>query len=304
MRAPTALPPNLLGASLLTGAWVFFTAEMVLVRILSEHLSVAQIVVFRLGTQAVIFVPILVASAGRVARTQHIGLHGLRALFSAVGMVLFYLAFSLLPLAMVTTLTFTQAAFMIVLAAVFLGEIISRRRIVAVVGGFVGVLVVMRPGFGGFQPAMLVALLGALVSAGLMIITRKLSMTEARMTVMFYSASLGLILMALPAALTWQPIAPEHWAYLAAIGLAGTTGQFMMIGAFQVSEASALAPVDYVRLIFAVAAGYMVFAEVPDVWTFVGSAIVVVSVASIATSGGSQERLARNGQTGSERSVR
>lgn len=272
---------DLLGAGLLVLAWVFFTTEMVLMRILSDDLALAQIALVRTATQALLLAPLVVFTAGRVLATARAPMHIARSMLSQGGMLLFYGAFSLLPLALATTLTFTQASFITVLAVIFLGERIGWRRITAVVLGFFGVLVVMRPGLGGFEPAMLIALTGALVAAALMIVTRSLSKTDGRFTIMLYASWLGLVWMAVPAYLTWQPVAAEHVPLLAVLAFAGTIGQFLMVGAFQVAEASTLAPVDYVRLLFAVAAGYFVFAELPDVWTFVGSAIICASVAII-----------------------
>jgi len=273
-----AAPRNALGAVLLTLSWIFFTTEIVIARILTEHLPTTQIAVFRMGVQALAFLPFILLSRGALLRTRRLPLHGLRAALSGAGMVLFYLAFAALPVAVATTLTFMQAAFLTLLAAVVLGEAIGPRRIGAVVFGFLGVLVVMRPGFGGFDPAMFYALGAAMVAACLMIVTRSLSSTDARFTIMAFSGTLGLAIVAVPAAFVWQPIAPEDWALLVGVGLAGTVGQFLMVGAFQIAEASAMAPVDYVRLIFAVAAGYLVFGEIPDLWTWIGSAIIVGSV--------------------------
>lgn len=272
---------DILGAGLLTLSWVFFTTEMVSVRLLADDLSTMQIAIVRTATQAILLLPFVVISRGRAFHTRRFPLHVLRATLSQSGMILFYMAFSILPLAVATTLTFTQASFLTLLAVLLLGERIGWRRISAVVLGFVGVLVVMRPGFGGFQPEMLIALTGALVAAGLMIATRTLGLSDGRLTIMLYSAWLGLGFMAIPAWLTWQPLSSEHLPLLALLSLAGTIGQFLMVGAFQLAEASTLAPVDYVRLLFAVAAGYWFFSEVPDFWTFLGSGIICASVAII-----------------------
>lgn len=273
-----ARPQNFLGALLLTASWVFFTAEMVTARLLADDLSLPQISVFRLATQAIVLLPFLLLWPGRLLGTRRFPMHVLRAGLSTSGMLLFYLTFSLLPVALATTLTFTQAMFVTLLAAFFLAETIGRRRVIAVLVGFGGVLVVMRPGLAGFDPAMLVALAGAFVAALLMIVTRALSATEGRITIMLYSAWLGLAIVCVPAMLTWAPVRPEHWPLLGLLSIAGTIGQFLMVGAYQVAEASALAPVDYVRLVFAVAAGYLLFSEIPDVWTWIGAAIVVGSV--------------------------
>lgn len=289
-RVVTAARPthNVLGAVLLAASWIFFTTEMVAVRLLAGDLSVAQIAVFRLCAQVIALVPVLAFTGAALFRTARLPLHFGRACCSAVGMLAFYLAFALLPLAVATTLTFLQAIFVLVLAALLLGETIGPRRIGAVVAGFAGVLIVMRPGLAAVEPGMLIALGGALVAALLMIVTRSLSATESRLTIMLYSALLGIGLLAVPALLTWRTLEVHHLPLLALVGAAGTTGQFLMVGAFQVAEASALAPVDYVRLIFAVIAGYVIFDELPDLWTWAGAAVILGSVAYAAH----RERLA------------
>jgi drug/metabolite transporter (DMT)-like permease len=192
-------------------------------------------------------------------------------------MVLFYVAFALLPMVVATTLTFTQALFLTLLAAVVLGERIGPRRIGATVVGFLGVLVVMRPDLTGFDPSMLVALACALGAALTMLCTRQLGRTESRLTIMCYVSLFSTLYLTLPALWTWQPVAPGQWGWLLVLGLAATLGQFLMVGAFVLGEASALAPIDYVRLVFTAIAGYIVFAEVPDAWTWIGSAIIIAS---------------------------
>ncbi len=278
MIPATAPTRTVLGAVLLTISWVFFTTEMVTVRLLSGDLSIAQIGVFRQATQALVLLPVVFWTHGQVLRTTRLRTHIGRAACSSGGMFLFYLAFALLPLALATTLTFLQAMFIIVLAALMLGEAIGPRRIGAVILGFAGVLIVMRPGFVEFQPGMLVALTGAFVAALLIIVTRSLSATESRVTIMIYSSWIGLAMISLPAIVYWQPIEARHLPLLALVGVAGTIGQFLMVGAFQVAEASALAAVDYVRLIFAVGAGYVMFDEVPDFWTCIGAAVILGAV--------------------------
>lgn len=266
---------------LLVIAWVFFTTEMIAVRVLTADYAVAQMAAVRIGAQAVLFGAVAAVTGWTIARTARIHLHGLRALCSQTGMLLYYYAFAVLPLAVATTLTFTQAIFLLVLAVLFLGERVRWRRTAAVAAGFIGVLIVLRPGFEAVHPAMIGALFGAFVSATLLAITRSLSLTDGRWTVMFWSAFLGTALAAIPAALVWVPIAPEHLPLFALVAASGMMGQFLMVGAFQLAEASALAPVDYVRLVFAVAAGYVLFNEIPDLWTIVGSAIVLASAATI-----------------------
>lgn len=273
---------DILGALLFVFAWLFFTTEMMSVRILSADLSVPQIAFVRSAVQAALMLSLALVLGKRVVATRRMPLHGLRALSSAGGMVLFYFAFALLPAVLATTLTFTQASFMTILAVLFLGERVGWRRSGAVALGFAGVLIVMRPGFTTFEPAMLLALFGAAVSASLLAITRSLSFTDSRWTIMFYSSVFGTAMIALPAYFMWQPVSAADLKLLALVSICGVVGQFLMVGAFQLAEASALAPVDYVRLIFAVAAGYVLFNELPDAWTIAGSLVILLSAATIA----------------------
>lgn len=290
---------NSLGAVILTFSWVFFTIEMVLARILSKDLPIAEIAVFRLLAQILILIPVLIFLGGGLLKTTRIWHHVSRAALSSGGMILFYLTFSLLPVAVATTLTFTQALFVSIMAVVVLREIVGPRRILAILVGFAGVLIVVRPGFVTFDPAMLIALLGAFVASALMIITRSLGQTEHRLAIMAYSAGFGLCFVLPYALLHWKPVEEALWPMLAILSLCGTFGQFLMVGAYQIAEASALAPIDYVRLVFAVIAGYAVFSEIPDIWTFTGSAVIVLS----ALYTGHRERVqARaNGENGHER---
>jgi drug/metabolite transporter (DMT)-like permease len=272
-------PPirNALGAGLLAFSWVFFTAEMILARILSEDLPISEIAVFRLGTQIIVLVPVFAYFGVGMLKTTRIWLHISRAGFSASGTVLFYLTFALLPVAVATTLTFTQALFITIMAAVLLREYVGPRRVIAIIVGFIGVLIVIRPGFVEFDPKIFVALAAALAASALMIVTRSLGQTEHRFAIMAYSAGFGFCFLLPYALVYWKPVDDDLWPMIIVLSLCGTIGQFLMIGAYKMAEASALAPIDYVRLVYAVVAGYVIFSEVPDFWTYVGSAVIILS---------------------------
>lgn len=269
---------NLLGAILLGTSWLFFTVEMTVVRLLVPEFSIYLIVFLRLATQAILLAPLAFRDWNKVAGTCRFKLHFLRATLSVVGMALFYYAFANLPMATATTLTFTVPAFVSVLAALFLSERVVLNRLLAIVLGFIGVLVIMRPGFTIFEPAMIVALLGAFFAACLFVVTRSLSLSESRFTIMFYSAWLGLTVVSIPAYMNLEAINSVDALKLGIVGLFGTIGQFLMVGALQIAEASAIAPVDYVRLLLALMVGFFIFGEVPDLWTWLGSAIIISAV--------------------------
>lgn len=269
---------NLLGAILLGTSWLFFTVEMTFVRLLVPDFSIYLIVFLRLATQAILLAPLAFHDWNKISGTSRFKLHFLRATLSVLGMVLFYFAFANLPMATATTLTFTVPAFVSILAAVFLSERVGLNRLLAILLGFIGVLVIMRPGFTIFEPAMIVALLGAFFAACLFVITRSLSLSESRFTIMFYSAWLGLAVVSIPAYMNLVTINLVDALKLGIVGLFGTIGQFLMVGALQIAEASAIAPVDYVRLLLALMVGFLIFGEVPDLWTWTGSAIIISAV--------------------------
>ncbi len=269
---------NLLGAILLGTSWLFFTVEMTFVRLLVPDFSIYLIVFLRLATQAILLAPLAFHDWNKISGTSRFKLHFLRATLSVLGMALFYFAFANLPMATATTLTFTVPAFVSILAAVFLSERVGLNRLLAILLGFIGVLVIMRPGFTIFEPAMIVALLGAFFAACLFVITRSLSLSESRFTIMFYSAWLGLAVVSIPAYMNLVTINLVDALKLGIVGLFGTIGQFLMVGALQIAEASAIAPVDYVRLLLALMVGFFIFGEVPDLWTWTGSAIIISAV--------------------------
>jgi len=276
-RRAVGLSGNVLGATMLALAWACFTIEVIIARRLSADLSFFQIAFVRILIQVVILLPWMLRARGAAWRTSRIGLHAFRTACSASGMVLFYVAFAVLPMALATTLTFTQALFLTVLAVLVLGERIGPRRIAATLVGFLGVLVVVRPGWIAFDPNLLIGLACALAAALTMLVTRQLGATESRLTIMCYVSLFSTLYLVGPALWSWQPIAPGHLGWLLVLGLSATLGQFLMVGAFVIGEASALAPVDYIRLVFAATGGYLVFGEIPDIWTWAGSAIIIAS---------------------------
>ena len=269
---------NLLGAILLGTSWLFFTVEMTFVRLLVPDLSIYLIVFIRLATQAILLAPLAFHDWNEISGTSRFKVHFLRATLSLLGMVLFYFAFANLPMATATTLTFTVPAFVSILAAMFLRERVGLARSLAILLGFIGVLVIMRPGFTIFEPAMIVALLGAFFAACLFVVTRSLSLSESRFTIMFYSAWVGLLIVSIPAYMSLTTIDTVDAVKLGIVGLFGTIGQFLMVSALQIAEASAIAPVDYVRLLLALMVGFFIFGEVPDIWTWSGTAIIVAAV--------------------------
>ena len=189
-----------------------------------------------------------------------------------------YTALKTLPLTVVTSITFAAPLLVALLAGPVLGETLGPRRVVAIVVGFVGVLVITRPGTAGFQPGMWLALGAACSNAGYFLITRLLSRYDAPETTHFYTGMVG-TLVSVPLALpVWQtPTSAQTWIVMGCISLAGAGAHWLLILAHKHAPASVLSPFFYTQLLFAALIGAIVFGNVPDRWTIIGGGIVIGS---------------------------
>ena len=275
---------NLRGAAFLVAAAAFFTAEVVAVRMLGGRATDGQIVFARAVMQlAVVSLWILPGRRG-LLRTRRPGLHLLRGLTSLLCWWLYYRSFQALDLALATILTFSTSLFVVLLAGPILGERVSGLRWAMTVLGFAGIAVATVPDIGGSGAAPLgvAAGLGAALAASALIFqNRILARTESTATIMFY---IGLVatLGTLPVLLAdWRPVEGGVLLLLALSGGLGTAGMLFTIEAYRVGEVSALAPFPYLRLVFSMAAGVLLFAELPGVHTMLGAILIVVSALAV-----------------------
>lgn len=277
----TRLPDNLRGALWLLGATAVYSVQGLLVKTLGLRLSPFEVAFFRCLFGLLILVPFLAGTRSyRISGSPW--MHLLRALVGVSGMFCGFYAVTYLPLATATAITFTKPLFLIVLAVLFLGEQVRWRRWTATAIGFVGVLIVARPGSEAFSPAMLVALVGSFLIADVAVLVKKLSATDRNVTIMFYFAVITTAIAAIPAYFVWQTPIGMEWPLLVFVGVAASMGQYCTLRALRVAEATAVMPFDYTRLLFAGIFGYVFFAEVPDGWTLLGSAVLIASTLYIA----------------------
>lgn len=189
-----------------------------------------------------------------------------------------YSALKTLPITVVTSITFAAPLVVALLAGPILGETLGPRRLVAVIVGFIGVLVITRPGTSGFQSGMLLALSAAACNAGYFLITRLLSRHDTPETTHFYTGLVG-TLTAVPLAWpVWQTPPSLHvWIVTGLIGFLGAIAHWLLILAHKHAPASVLSPFFYTQLLFAAAIGAVVFGNIPDRWTLLGGGIVIGS---------------------------
>jgi len=187
-----------------------------------------------------------------------------------------------LPLADATALAFSRILFTTVVAVLVLREIVSGSRWSATVTGFVGVVVMVRPG-GEIDPIVFVAIGAACTFAIANVLIRIMSSTEPPNRILFYYQAGGILVFLPPTIFLWQtPPDLFSWLMTLAIGFLTTVGMIGFIRGFVVGEASVIGPTEYIRLIFAAGFGFLIFGEIPDVWTVVGALIIVGSTSFIA----------------------
>ncbi|WP_109048580.1 DMT family transporter [Azospirillum sp. TSA6c] len=212
-----------------------------------------------------------------VLKTTRPGLQVVRGLGMLGSALFFIMAMQHLPLAEAAAISFVSPVFVTVLSILLLAEKVGVRRWAALLVGLAGVIIVIRPGAEGFQPASLLPILTAFSWALDLVATRKMTVQENPLTTMVWSALTGLI--ALTALLPLHAAWPTPWEMLlgAFIGLVYTLAQWLLILAYRQGEASVLAPFTYVQLIWSTALGFVVFGAVPDHWTFVGTGVIIAS---------------------------
>jgi drug/metabolite transporter (DMT)-like permease len=212
-----------------------------------------------------------------VLRTERLGLHALRAAIGIVAMVCWFTTLALLPLAEATALSFTAPIFTSVLAMLLLGEVMRARRWTATVVGFAGALIVLRPGFTSLQPAALLAIVTALVWASSTILIKVMARTESAGAIVTDLVLISTPISLFAALFVWQSPTLEQLGLAALLGAAGSLGHFCMTRALAVAEASAVMPFDYLRLPVVAGIAYLAFGEVPDLWVWLGGAVIAAS---------------------------
>ena len=246
-------------------------------KLLAAEIHVLQVTWARFFFILCFFVPFFLRSgpAGLV-RSGNLRLQLLRALLQLVASFSFFTALSHLPLADVVAVAFSAPLFILALSAPLLGERPGARRWAAVTVGLGGVAVMIRPGFDTHW-AMVLPLVAAFCFALFQILTRMLARTDGSLTTLFYSTVVGAVILSAVAPAIWIWPSPTAWAMMIGLGAFGALGHFLMVEAFSAAPASSLAPFTYSEIVWATSLGYLVFADIPDVWVVAGTAVVIGS---------------------------
>ena len=270
------------GPLLMLAATAVLTCMHATVRHVSDGMHSFEIVFFRNLFGLVAILPLALRAGIGNLKSRQPGLQLLRSAFGLVAMFTWFYALSVVPIAQATALSFTSVIFGSIGAALLLGERMRLRRWSAVLAGFAGTLVILRPGFGDVDPAALIVVLSSICWAGALLTVKRLSATDSVVCIVTWNSIL-LTVLSLPVAIpVWVTPSTEQLLWLSLIGLLATLGHLAMTGAFKASDATVVFPVDYTRLLWATVIGYLAFGEIPDIWTWIGGTIIFTSTTYIS----------------------
>lgn len=277
-----ALSGPVQGALLMTLGCFGFSAMNILIRYAAAELDPLQIAFFRNFFALLLMLPWLARHFPDALITGRFKLHLARALIGLTAMLLWFYSISVLPLSEAVALNFTVPLFATAGAAIFLGEVVRARRWTATAVGFLGVLIIVRPGFAEVTPLMALPVIAAAFMAVSVLLVKSLSGTEQPATVVLFMNLLLTPLSLIPALFVWRWPSWEVWLAVIALGFIATVAQIMTTRAYKTADASLVLPFDYTRLPFIAIMAYFAFGQTTDVWTWVGAGVIMASSLYIA----------------------
>ena len=253
---------------------LFFAAMHGAVRHVAASIHTFEIAFFRNLFGLLVIVPWLVRLGVAPLRTNRLATHGLRACLNSVAMLCFFTALSLAPLTDVTALSFAAPIFATLLAMLIMGERVGVRRWTAIMIGFAGVLVVLRPGLGEIGTGAILALVSAAVWGGTITIIKDLGRTDSSVTITAYMSLLMTPITLVPALFVWQWPDATTLAWLVATGILGNLGQLTTAQALREADTSLVMPFDFGKLVWITMIAYLAFGETPSPFAWLGGAMI------------------------------
>jgi drug/metabolite transporter (DMT)-like permease len=272
----------------LTGALYVLAAELVFatvgsaIRLVSAEIPTEQVVFCRNALGLLALAPLVVRAGTGSLATRNWRSHVYRALWGLAAMYCYFFALARIPLAEAVLLKLTSPIFIPTAAALLLAEPTTPRTRVAVVVGFLGVLLVLRPGGHALTAMALIGLASGLFDALAKVSVRRASRTEPALRIVFYFAAIGAAVSAGPAIVVWRAPQPETWAWLAVIGALATIGQLLLTRGFALAEAARAGPLAYAGVVFAAAYGWVFWDEALHLTTLAG-ALLIFGAAALVT---------------------
>lgn len=278
-----ALPPNLRGILWVALSGVLFALLNVFTLIPAQHLNPYVMAFLRYFFGALFLIPIVFRlGLYRSLHTNRLGLHISRGAIHTAGMMLWFVALPLTTLAEITALGFTGPIFVTIGAALFLGEDVRLRRWIAVIVGFIGAMIIIRPGFSAFHLGVICILISTPIFSASNLMSKALASTDSANTIVIWQ-NIVIVICAAPFAIWfWQNPGWGDIVWFLLAGLAGTLGHICQQRGYQLADITLLQPIGFLSLIYNTVLGYLLFFQQPDVWTFVGAAVIFGSAMYIS----------------------
>lgn len=262
------------GAMLMIGSALMFALMGVAVKVASRALSSAEIVFFRSFLGLLFLLPTMAPLGLAGLRTTRPREHLIRGVAGVATMACFFYTLAHMRLPDAVLLNYSLPLFMPFVEALWLGEPVPRRLWGPIGVGFAGIVLIVKPGIGVFQPIALVGVLSALFASIAQVGIRQLTRTEPLVLIIFYFGVVSTLLSAIPAALSWRTPAGVEWLLLLAIGGCGTVGQLLLTGAYGSAPAARVGPFIYSSVVFAGLLEWMLWRSIPDALSFAGMIVV------------------------------
>ncbi len=276
------VPNQIRGMLLLLCATILFSVMHALIRHVGENQHPFEMAFFRNLFGFIILVPFFFKYGFQILHTKRLSLHAARGAVHVASMLLFFSAVTITPLATVAAMTFTAPLFVALGAVILLGEKIRYRRVAALIIGFIGVMIVLRPGISDLDSGALMALGSSGVWAVALLLIKFLSRTESSLTLTAYMAIFLTPLSAIPAIFVWQWPTGEELFWLALMGIVGTGGHLCLAQAFREADATTILPLDFLRLIWASLLGFFFFHQIPELFVWIGAMVIFSSTIYLA----------------------
>ena len=262
------------GIGFMVLACVFFGAMHVGVRHVTQSIHPFEAAFFRNFFGLLVLAPSFITHGLRPLRTQRFGLHCVRAALNVVAMLSFFYALSITPVVLVQALAFTSPLFTAVLAILLLGERVRARRLTAIVIGFAGTALIIRPGVQPFEFGSALVLASAAVWGYVVVLIKSLSRTDSAVTITAYMVLLMSPMTLVCALFVWTWPSGGELAVLVGIGIAGTLAQMLMTQSLRLAETSVVLPFDFTKLVWSAFFAWLLFGELIDTWTLAGALVI------------------------------
>jgi len=266
--------PVILAALWMIGTLTSLLALAIAARELSDTISTLQMITVRNAVSFLLICMLLMRSGWHQVRTRQAFTHGLRAISHLVAQYAWIFGLASIPMTEVFSLEFTGPVWSVIIASVLLGEKINRFRILTLLLGIVGVIVILRPGFRDPDPAMFIVIFSALCFALANVLTKKLVADNTPLNIIFYVTAIQFLITVIPTAFIWVTPNLREWGLMALMGVVSITAHYSFARAFSYADAMIVIPMDFLRLPLAAIIGWVLYREGLDIFVVIGALIM------------------------------